>query len=115
MGRTRRVVIGSYRPVEDTNVMMDDLAHYPCLSSEKLVELHQQLDQVRDAKTFLAFARALAQDIPNSEWENTTIEAFLDGAVAWAEASNFGVNQGLEASNPWGQFANFLYCGKIYE
>ncbi len=79
------------------------------------MELHQELDQVRDAKTFLAFARALVEDLPNNEWENTTIKAFLDGAIAWAQASNFGVDQGLQLSNPWRQFANFLYCGKIYE
>lgn len=79
------------------------------------MELHQELDQVRDAKTFLAFARALAEDLPNNEWENTTIEDFLGGAIAWAQASNFGVDQGLQLSNPWRQFANFLYCGKIYE
>lgn len=64
---------------------------------------------------FLAFAHALAEYKSNGDWENGTIEAFLDGAIAWAEASNFGVDQGLQGSNPWGQFANFLYCGKIYE
>ena len=79
------------------------------------MELHEQLDQVKDANTSQAFAHALAEDKSNGDWENGTIEAFLDGAIAWAEASNFGVDQGLQASNPWGQFANFLYCGKIYE
>ncbi|MCF5668704.1 hypothetical protein [Pseudomonas marginalis] len=79
------------------------------------MELHEQLDQVKDANTFLAFAHALAEDKSNGDWENGTIEAFLDGAIEWAEASNFGVDQGLQPSNPWRQFANFLYCGKIYE
>ncbi|MNT46468.1 hypothetical protein D3C72_1831110 [compost metagenome] len=79
------------------------------------MELHHQLAQVRDAKTFLIFARALVEDIPNGEWENTTIEGFLRGAIAWAEDSNFGVSQRLQSSNFWHQFATFLYCGKIYE
>ncbi|RZI26807.1 DUF7660 family protein [Pseudomonas orientalis] len=79
------------------------------------MELHEQLDQVKDAKTFLVFARALTEDKLNGDWENGTIEAFLDGAIAWAKASNFGVDQGLQGSNLWGQFANFLYSGKIYE
>jgi len=48
-------------------------------------------------------------------WENGTIEAFLDAAASWAEASEFGKNQGLPEDNPWRQFAIFLYCGKIYE
>ncbi len=80
------------------------------------MELHEQLDQVNDAESFLAFARALAADRgANDDWQNTTIEDFLEGAVAWAEDSGFGVGQGMCEANPWGQFAAFLYCGKIYE
>lgn len=51
---------------------------------------------------------------PTAE-ENVAIEHFLEAAVAWAEDSNFGLNQGLAASNPWHRFAAFLYAGKIYE
>ncbi|MBS7600567.1 hypothetical protein BV82_10745 [Pseudomonas donghuensis] len=83
---------------------------------ENVVELHEHLDQVRDAETFLRFARALAADKSTSiDWENTTIEAFLEGAISWAESSGFGLSQGLLPSNSWRQFAVFLYCGKIYE
>ncbi|MNN44072.1 hypothetical protein D3C81_1583470 [compost metagenome] len=80
------------------------------------MELHEHLEQVRDADTFLSFARAPAADkSTSSDWENTTIEAFLDGAISWAESSDFGLDQGLLPSNSWRQFAVFLYCGKIYE
>ena len=80
------------------------------------MDLHEQLDDVRDAKTFLAFARALVEDQRvSSEWQNATLEDFLDSAIAWAEDSDFGIDQGLSSSNPWAQFATFLYCGKIYE
>ncbi|SDH61976.1 hypothetical protein SAMN05216603_11138 [Pseudomonas benzenivorans] len=80
------------------------------------MELHELLDQVKDSKAFLNFARALAADKSTANgWENTTIEAFLDGAISWAESSDFGLNQRLLPSNPWQQFAVFLYCGKIYE
>lgn len=83
----------------------------------KSVELHERLSGVKDSPTFLEFARALAEDkAANSDrWENTTIEAFLEGAIAWAQDSDFGLNQELTPSNPWQQFAVFLYCGKIYE
>jgi hypothetical protein len=94
--------------------------------------LRELLEQVEDAESFLVFARALAEDRcaavaeervnPGSPygpdaggWENTTIEAFLQGAIGWAEDSRFGLKQGLSPSNPWRQFASFLYCGKIYE
>ena len=92
---------------------------------------HDFLDRVHDEQSFLAFARALLADRfdalakeqaprpygaggPNG-WENATIEDFLEGAIAWAEASNLGLSQGLTRSNPWRRFAMFLYCGKIYE
>lgn len=84
------------------------------------MDLHDLLDQVDDGQTFLRFARALAEDRAaaspeGTDWQNDTIESFLECAVAWAEASDFGISQGLVASNPWRQFAVFLYCGKIYE
>jgi hypothetical protein len=95
-------------------------------------DLHELLDCVNDESTFLAFASALrldrmdeeareAESAPNpygpgaNGWENGTIEQFLDGAIAWAEDTNIGLTQGLDPDNPWRRFANFLYCGKIYE
>ena len=93
---------------------------------------HNLLDLVIDEATFLAFVRALREDkaaedekereSPSSPygagvngWENQTIETFLGAASAWAEATNVGLTQGLDAANPWKRFALFLYCGKVYE
>jgi len=90
------------------------------------------LNAVCDSKTFLEFVRELIADredevrkekiTPSSTygpgangWENGTIEAFLEAAVAWAEGSEFGAKQGLSPENNWRQFAEFLYLGKIYE
>jgi hypothetical protein len=96
------------------------------------MELHEQLDRVTDQASFLAFARALAQDRAAAAqadatssaspfgadadgWESTSIESFLEAAVSWAEDSDFGARQGLASASPWKQFAVFLYAGKIYE
>lgn len=83
------------------------------------VEISDLLNQVNDEQTFLRFARALMEDgavaTEENGWQNSTISGFLESAIAWAEASDFGVSQGLQPSNPWRQFAVFLYCGKIYE
>lgn len=101
------------------------------------MELDETFDRVCDQQSFLTFVRALIADRegevakerakPSSTygpgangWENGTIEAFLDAAASWAESSEFGRMQFGEAQpnfddNPWRQFANFLYCGKIYE
>ncbi|MGP0171741.1 DUF7660 family protein [Pseudomonas sp. NCHU5208] len=96
------------------------------------MDVSKLLEDVKDIESFLVFTRALATDRaasvvqekenPSSpygsdanDWQNTTIESFLESAIAWAEASDFGMTQGLSQSNPWKQFAAFLYCGKIYE
>ncbi len=96
------------------------------------MELHEQIETVADAQSFLAFVRALQLDRVASVaaeakagssafgpdaggWENTSIENFLEAAIAWADATDFGVTQGLAVENPWKRFAVFLYCGKIYE
>ena len=96
------------------------------------MELHEALESVSDAASFMRFARLLAADredevrkkasSPSSPfrsgpngWENGTIEAFLRAAISWAEATDIGLSQGLTPDNPWKRFAVFLYCGKIYE
>ena len=93
--------------------------------------LEDYLDRVVDQESFLAFARALRDDKANEAekgkanpsnpyghgwngWENTTIEGFLESAVAWAEDSEFG-NKIESTENPWKKFALFLHGGKIYE
>lgn len=97
-----------------------------------MLDLKELLNNVNDESSFLAFANALALDRVQSResekvspsspysatangWENTSIEDFLDGAIAWGESTNLGVSQGLSPSNLWLRFATFLYCGKIYE
>jgi hypothetical protein len=95
------------------------------------MELEDYLDNVTDEKSFLEFAKALQADkededrkekvIPvnpyshgHNGWENSTIDGFLESAVAWAEDGNFGESIEPDA-NPWKKFALFLYGGKIYE
>ncbi|MCU6499569.1 hypothetical protein LPN04_17380 [Rugamonas sp. A1-17] len=81
------------------------------------MQLHDRLEAVIDEATFLDFVRALTADrLENSqEWENGTIEDFLEAASSWADDSEFGSRQGLSNASPWKKFAVFLYCGKIYE
>jgi hypothetical protein len=90
------------------------------------------LEKVSDQESFFGVAKQLQADRlravelersnPSSPygpdaggWESTTIESFLEAAISWADDSQFGASQGLATSNPWRQFATFLYCGKIYE
>jgi hypothetical protein len=89
--------------------------------------LEDCLDQVSDRETFLTFVKALVEDRKDSieletvnpsspygseagGWENTTLESFLEAALAWAVES-----KQLPNVASWKAFAEFLYCGKIYE
>ena len=89
------------------------------------IELIDYLNQVTDRESFILFVRELIKDreiaqkseIENveknkfgnaSDWENQTIEHFLDGAVFWLEDS-------VRNDITWKLMAEFLYCGKIYE
>lgn len=91
--------------------------------------LNDFLEKVNDQESFLEFARALQADKEDENrkenlgnlyssgrngWQNPSIETFLDAAIAWAEASNFG-EKFESVDNLWKRFALFLYCGKIYE
>jgi hypothetical protein len=101
---------------------------------DKLVEL---AENVKDEESFLAFVRELVKDRENAVkkekdnpsspygpdaggWENTSIESYLEGAVAWAEDSEFGRRMAfpeyelIEVSE-WRRFAEFLMAGRIYE
>ncbi|MFM2475665.1 hypothetical protein [Celerinatantimonas sp. MCCC 1A17872] len=90
-------------------------------------DISDVLDAVVDEQSFLLFVQSLIADCKQHEnqssdmsssggWANNTICDFLEGALSWAEDSDFGVEQDEElATNKWRQFAVFLYCGKIYE
>jgi hypothetical protein len=94
--------------------------------------LSDLLEQVNDRESFFTFVRSLVRDrraavgargatavqiqpLDPSDWENDTIEDYLEAALAWAEDSNMGLTQGLPESPSWKSVAVFLYCGKIYE
>ncbi|WP_438466993.1 DUF7660 family protein [Marinomonas sp. PE14-40] len=87
------------------------------MAKEAMSELSKLLEEVKDEKSFLLFVKSLIKDRQSPDsWENNTISDFLESSVAWAEDSDFGINQDSELeTNKWKQFAVFLYCGKIYE
>lgn len=91
-------------------------------------DLFELSEKVHDEATFLLFLTALMKDRerevelekenPSSPygvgalgWENTTIEGFLESAVAWAEGSS----QTTKQANPWLRAAQILHAGKTYE
>jgi hypothetical protein len=90
------------------------------------VRLFELLEQVKDRDSFLAFVKALVEERELAEKmeregpekyelrgalgrENGSISSFLGAALACVEDGSYF----KEAS--WRAFAEFLYCGKIYE
>jgi len=84
-------------------------------------------DDVHDEESFIEFLTALMKDReleakkeeahPSSPyepgapgWQNLTIEAFLESAVAWAEATKENTE-----SNSWKRAAQIIHAGKTYE
>lgn len=95
-------------------------------------ELFQALHSVRDEESFLQFLLALRDDRESSvaqekvaasppygpearDWENTTIERYLDTAVRWARDSVNGNPFYVKPENPWRRCADILYAAKSYE
>jgi uncharacterized protein YfiM (DUF2279 family) len=82
-------------------------------------DAYELLEQVHDAASLSAFVQALIADRQNpqtrAEWQNDTIEHFLESALAWAASTDYGLTQEPQPTNEWQRFALFLWCGKIYE
>jgi len=85
----------------------------------RMNNLTDLLEQVIDRDTFLNFVAALMRDrkqeATKAEWQNDTIEQYLESGLAWAKTTDMGKTQGLNQDNLWRVFAEFLYLGKIYE
>lgn len=89
--------------------------------------LFDSLESVKDEPSFLRFVEQLRQDRLRADaaplsvdghqdgWANQTIEAFLEAALAWARDGDLGTRPGPKPSNPWQQFAQFLWAGRGYE
>jgi hypothetical protein len=98
-------------------------------------ELLRALEAVHDRQTFLDFVDALARDrrdkarsagpvppspdgVPAGEWQNVTIEDFLEAATSWAEDIADVEDERaawFPAAPSWAAFARFIYAGKTYE
>lgn len=107
----------------------EDLRASEARSSESLRLL---LDDVQDLQSFIGFIDGLRRDSEDADrkealkpagpyssgwngWENGSISAFLERAVAWTEDNQGGDPAFLADENPWKAAARIIYAGKYYE
>lgn len=91
------------------------------------VDLDELLERVSDEQSFIEFVAALGADFSReralessseagaSDWENGSVDTFLDAAAAWAVATSRNAQAGAAASNVWQRCAAILLAGKFYE
>ncbi|WP_146988277.1 hypothetical protein [Bradyrhizobium macuxiense] len=89
-------------------------------------------EAVSDERAFIRLLQLMALDRPAEQqkelaspsppysagangWENGSIEAFLDAAAAWAEATTRTTNLGPRASDAWRRAAMIIVAGAFYE
>lgn len=84
------------------------------------MDLDKMIGSIKTKEEFADFICGLRDDLAlnSADWENPTLERFLDAMEAWVRAMNsYAVNSGDdEALIPsWQTFAKILFASKIYE
>jgi len=82
--------------------------------------MQDKISLITTKEDFVEFLSDLRNDLLNrpDEWENPTLERFLDAMAAWVDAiqicsEHTGNKELLYPS--WKTFAEILYAAKIYE
>jgi hypothetical protein len=85
-----------------------------------MIDLHQKLNEITCKDDFVFFIESLQDDLKNNptEWENKTLEDYLDAIGAWTDDmdgyySNVGID--MPAHIDWKVFATILVAAKMYE
>ena len=84
------------------------------------VELRDLVDRVQSRQDLIAFIAALRRDLERNEpeWENPTLDRYLEALAAWTEdMDGYFRNRGEEvpAEPSWRLIADMLYAAHIYE
>jgi hypothetical protein len=84
------------------------------------MKLSQRIKGVESREELAAFVGSLRKDLDanREEWENPTLESFLEAMESWIEAMDgYYLNKGEASpeSPTWQTFALILHASKIYE
>lgn len=80
----------------------------------------QQINAIQTRADFVAFARALNNDLRNNpqSWNNKELEQYIEALASWAEdMDGYYLNNGEPAPEKpdWKMVANMLLAAKMYE
>lgn len=106
-----------YVQIPEVTVVHDLIAAAEVVADERaFVRLLQMmaLDRQEEQQRELARPSSPYSAGANS-WENCSIEAFLEAAAAWAEATSRTTDLGEEASDAWRRAAMIIVAGSFYE
>ena len=84
------------------------------------MELHKQVERINSRHDLIAFIEALRDDLLQhpGDWENRTLERFLEALAAWStDMDGYFQNRGEQVpSQPsWRLLGEMLNAAKIYE
>lgn len=81
-------------------------------------DIISQIEQISDKEEFLSFLEKLILDYRENsqEWENTTIDLYLEAMQMWIEDYSAAETNDIDWNNiNYSTMAKILYMGKIYE
>ena len=84
------------------------------------MNLEQFISKINTRQDLISFVKALKKDLkenPN-EWENHSLEHYLDSIAGWLEDMDGyykNLGQAVPNSKDWKLFADILLAGKSYE
>jgi hypothetical protein len=84
------------------------------------MSIFEKAEGVTTHQKFVEFADALLIDLIENrdEWENVTLEHFLESVAAWAKCMDVvykNAGSTLEKQSPWQLVTDVLLAGRIYE
>ena len=83
------------------------------------MELHEQVVAIQTKEDLVEFIIALSKDLGENaaEWENPTLERYLDAMASWVSAMDgYFRNNGQKTPHPsWRLFGEILYAASLYE
>lgn len=84
------------------------------------MELHARVDSIETREELAEFVEALLSDLETNrdDWENPTLERFLEAMGAWIRAmpSAYGnMGRQLPHDTAWRAVADILLASKMYE